>query len=75
MDLYSPTAANEVTEEIIEEAYQIADGWYQGQRIEWDDLLDRLEGMEVNGKELDLGTDTLSPFIVKLKREVNKRRR
>jgi hypothetical protein len=76
-EYWSPTAADELTEEIIDAAYEIGEGWYPDTRIDWDDLIDRLDrqGIERDGKELDLGEDMLSPFIVKLKREVNKRRR
>lgn len=76
-EYWSPTAADELSQEIIDAAYDIGEGWYADTRIDWDDLLYRLErqGIERGGKELDLGDDMQSPFIVKLKREVNKLRR
>lgn len=73
---FSPTAADELTKEIIDAAYEIADGWYQNTRIDWEDLLERLERAPLeSGDFLDMGSDMLSPAIKRLRSEVNKMRR
>ncbi len=69
-------AAADVTDEIIQLAWSIADGWYQGRTIDWGDLLDRLDQAELSdGTVLELGEDMLSPAIMKIKLEVRKMRR
>lgn len=74
--LTSPVTAADVTEEMIKEAVEIANGWHQNEyHIDWERLFERLEGMELaDGTELDLGSDWLSPALAKLKRAVLKRR-
>jgi hypothetical protein len=60
--------ADDVTEEILEAAESIHDGWFPVGRIDWESLLDRLDGMELDdGATLDLGEDLLSPAIRKIK--------
>lgn len=62
----------EVTDELVEAAYEIVQGWYQEGRIDWDDVWDRLES-QVN--DLDLGTELESPELLELKKRVLKMRR
>lgn len=67
--------AEDVTQEIAEAAYQIVDGWYQSGRIDWNDVLDRLDGTELsNGSQVDLGDDSNSPAIREIKARVRKMR-
>lgn len=49
------TTADEVTDEMLAEAVRLADNFYPGARIDWDDLADRLDGMDLtDGSTLDL---------------------
>ncbi len=66
-------AADQVTDEIVTAAYDIADGWYRDTGIDWEDLLDRLDGMETaDGLILDLGDSLLSPAIREIRKRVRK---
>lgn len=68
--------ADQVTEEILKLFYDVVDGWYQTGRIDWDDLLDRVDGAELeDGTILDLGNSMVSPAIVKIKKHVRDYRR
>ncbi len=72
--------ANQVTEEILQFAYDVVDGWYQGTSrmtiSDWEDLLDRIDGLELeDGTILDLGKNMLSPAIKKIKAHVRDYRR
>jgi len=63
--------AGQVTDEIANLAFEIADGWYQDTRIDWEDLLNRLDGSQLADKSvLDLGNDLMSPAIKEIKRRV-----
>lgn len=62
--------AEDVTQEILDEALEIADGWYADRNIDWEDLLDRLE----RHSPYDLGQDPDSPAIRKIKRYVRSQR-
>ena len=67
---------DQVTEEIIQAAVDIVEGWYNEGRVDWDNVWDRMDGQVLNdGSEIDMGTDIESPAMRKIKREVNKRRR
>lgn len=47
--------ADEVTAEMLDRAVQLADSFYGGTRVDWDDLMDRLDGMDLaDGTTLDL---------------------
>jgi hypothetical protein len=74
---YTPVVqASQVTEEILQLIYDIVDGWYPTGRIDWKDLLDRVDGAELeDGTVLGLGDDMLSPAIVKIKKHVRGYRR
>lgn len=62
----------DITDEIIEIAQSVYAGWYgDGQRIDWEDLIDRVDGAELSdGTRLDLGNSMDSPAIKKIKREI-----
>lgn len=67
---------DQVTEEIVQAAFDIVEGWYNEGRIDWDNVWDRMEGSVLeDGTELDMGTDIDSPAMRRIKREVNKRRK
>jgi hypothetical protein len=68
-DWTSPTQAADVTDEMVEIAREIVDGWYQEGRVDWEDVWDRMDGAELaDGTHLDLGTDLGTPALAKLKR-------
>jgi hypothetical protein len=66
----------------MEIVFDVVDGWYQQGRIDWEDLLDRVEGSDLeDGSKIDFGnglnedgTD-VSPAIKKIKSLVRKYRR
>lgn len=62
----------DVTDEILDAAESIFDGWFaDGVRIDWHDFLDRLERVTLeDGSGLDLGGDMLSPAILRIKRHI-----
>lgn len=61
----------DVSDEILNMAHRIVDGWYSEIRIDWADFWDRLEGSFLNdGTRLDLGTDLDSPALKRIKRAV-----
>lgn len=64
--------ADDVTDEIITMAQSIYAGWFgDGQRIDWHDFMDRLDGVELaDGSTLDLGDTMDSPAIRKIQREI-----
>lgn len=62
--------ASDVDDALIEDALDIADGWYSEGPIDWEDLIDRLEGTT-----LDFGVNMDSQAIRKIQREVRFRRR
>jgi hypothetical protein len=68
--------ASQVTDEIMEIAYGITEGWYQTGRIDWHDFLGHIDGSELSdGSILDLGDSMLSPAIKKIKSYVRDYRR
>lgn len=56
---------------LLSAAEDIYDGWYVNQRIDWDDFLYRLE----HHADVDLGPDTESPLIRRIKRHINQYRK
>lgn len=69
--------ANDVTENVLESAEKVYDGWFaDADRIDWDDFIFRLEnrGLE-DGTELDFGDSILTPAIEKIKRHIRTYRR
>lgn len=68
-------ASEDVTPEILAVVEGIVDGWYPTGRIDYQDLLDRVERTTLdNGTWLDLGGDMLSPAIKRIKAHVRKYR-
>ena len=69
-------SADDVTDEVIEIVLSVVDGWYQTGRIDWEDLLDRVDGNELaDGSKIDFGCDMLSEAIRKVKTIVQNHRR
>lgn len=65
-----------VTDEIVEHAIVMVDGWYPDGPIDWEDVWDRLDGSELSsGARLDMGTNLLSPGIIALKKAVQRLRK
>lgn len=62
--------ANDVTQEDLDEALSIVEGWYDEGRIDWDDVWERMERYS----DLDLGTEIDSPAMRKMKRYVRSER-
>lgn len=73
---YTPTTAADITDELVQQAADIVDGWYPDGRIDWEDIYDRLERRTLDdGRGIDLGTDLGSPALTALKRRVRAARR
>lgn len=68
--------ADDVTEEILDAAESIFDGWYADEpRIDWEDFLDRLDGIPLeNGTRLDLTSDMMAPAVKAIKAHIRKYR-
>lgn len=58
--------ARDVTEDLLEEAVSIVEGWYPDGRVDWANVWDRMEQYS----DLDLGTQIDSPAMRKMKRHV-----
>ena len=56
----------DVTDDHVEEAADMREGMYGGERLDWDDIIDKLER---NSGE-DWGSEATSPAIIELKRRV-----
>ncbi|GGM27585.1 hypothetical protein GCM10011608_10500 [Micromonospora sonchi] len=71
------TEADQVTEEILNIAESIFDGWYaDSSRIDWDDFLERMEKIPLDDDTtLDLGSDMGSPAIKKIKAHIRNYRK
>lgn len=72
-----PETADEVTEEMIDLARQTHDSWFDdGERIDWNDFLDRLcsEGYLADGSRLDFDTYD-SAAVRKIQKTVREWRR
>lgn len=71
--------AAHVTQEVLDAAEEIYDGWFaDASSIDWDDLLDRLEGTHLDeheGRKIDLGPQNDSPAIRRIKRHIRAIRR
>lgn len=67
--------AEDVTDEVLEAVDSIHDGWYSSGRIDWQDFLERMEGVTVAGGRIDLGNDTASPAIAAIKAHVRQLRK
>lgn len=75
-ELESP---EEVTPEIIEAAWNVVEGWYLDEPIDWEDVLNRaekaLEGKGPDSRDITFGADMLSPVVKKVQREVRRMKR
>jgi hypothetical protein len=70
------TAADDVPQELLDYAVESADSWFGDGPIDWERLLDRLDGWEFpDGLLADFGDDTDTPAIRKIKAYVRKVRR
>lgn len=75
MEYTEVRTADDVTDEIIEIVMSVVDGWYQTGPIDWEDLLDRVDGNELaDGTMIDFGDSLDSPAIRKVKRVVRQQR-
>lgn len=59
-------AAKDVTQDLLDEAFSIVEGWYSDTRIDWEDVWDRMERYS----DLDLGPQIDSPAMRKMQRYV-----
>lgn len=76
MNEFTPLTAADITEEIVEAAYEIGEGWYQNVRIDWEELLYRLEGMELkDGSTLYLPDQMDAGSIREIQKRVRALRR
>jgi hypothetical protein len=75
-DWYYVRSVDDLSEDILDLAWDLAEAWYP-ERIEWDDFFDnRLEGMQlVNGKKLALPGNYSDPVFKAIKQHINKLRR
>jgi hypothetical protein len=70
-----PVEAADVTQEILDLALDVANGWHRVGRIDWEDLLDRFDGTVLaDGQILDLGDSMVTPAINKIKNYVRRNR-
>lgn len=64
--------AADVTDEVIVMIQSIYSGFFaDGEPIDWDRFLDRLDGSELaDGSKIDLSEDLTSPAVKKIKSEI-----
>ena len=75
-EYYPLNAADDVTDEIMEMAWDKVEGWYMDAPVDWEDVWDRMDGSRLdNGKRLDMGGSLDTPAMKKIKREMQKRKR
>lgn len=77
-DVYTTiTAAEDVTDEVMDAARSVVDGWYAADdRIDWEDVWERLDGTELdNGTKIDMGNSLISPAIDLIKKRIRAERR
>jgi len=65
------TAADDVTEEMLDVFWEIVQGWYSDTKIDWDDVFARVE----HCSNWDFGSEWDTPAIRKIKREMKTRKR
>lgn len=68
----------DVTDEVLDLAESYAEGFYvnRGERVDWNDLMDRLDGLELDDRtRIDLGNEYDTPAWRKIQRETRKRLR
>lgn len=67
--------AEDVTEEVLEMAWSVIEGWYQGgdRKIDWESVWDRMDGYVMkDGSEIDMGGEVDTPAMRKIQREIRK---
>lgn len=70
---YTPTEAADITDEVVDMAVELVDGFYQNRKTDWEDVLYRLERQTLSdGRGIDFGEQDNTPAIRCLKRRVNK---
>ena len=69
------TPAETIPQELLDEALNIADGWYLDRRIDWEDVWDCLDGFELSDGSAVGITTLYGPAIDKIKRYVNQARK
>lgn len=75
LTITASTPAEDIPQEVKDEALNISDGWYRDTRIDWDDVLDRLDGMNLpDGRTLEIAV-LHGPAIAVIKKYVNDARR
>lgn len=75
-DYFPVRTAEDVTEDVIEGAWGIIEGWYMDTPIDWEDVWDRLESTPLRGwAKPDLGGTIGTPAMKKIQREMKKRKR
>lgn len=64
--------ASDLTPEILGAAEHVFDGWYADEaRIDWEDFVDRLDGMTLeDGTKLDMGESLVSPGVKAIKAHI-----
>ncbi len=68
--------AGQVTDEVMNAARSIADGWYPEGSIDWEDVWDRVDGASLDdGSRVHLGDSTATPAFKLIKRTILRERR
>lgn len=72
--LVTITEAEHVTDEVLEVAEDVHDGWFSNaSKIDWEDFWNRMDGYELkehDNREIDLGTDGDSAAMRKIQRHI-----
>lgn len=72
MTTYRPIlSVDDIDDDILTAAFDIVEGWYLEERIDWADFLDRLETWVA----IDLGSKMDAPWIEYLKKKVRAHRK
>lgn len=80
LPLREVVTAADVDDAVLDLAEMITDGWYSDGPIDWEDVFDRMEGMEpwsdgpLTRWQLSLGSEYDSKAMRKIQREIRKRR-
>lgn len=62
--------------EVMKAAEEVYDGWFADVQIDWENFIDRLDGMTLeSGQVLDMGTSMDSPLIRKIKAHIRSYRK
>lgn len=63
--------AGDVTQEVLDIAVDITEGWYAETKIDWDDVWDRMEKSSLDdGTDIDMGSDDDSPAMKYIKSHI-----